>query len=150
MNASTKHSVSRGAKHVVVLGAGYAGMVTALRCSGQPGGQIRVTVVNPADQFVERVRLHQAATGRPLRQFTISKWLRDRPADLVVGLATDIDPDGQKVMVHTGSGTSQIPYDVLVYATGSVVDLGSVPGASDHAHSLADKDAADRLLGAPR
>lgn len=150
MSANTKHSVSGSAKHVVVLGAGYAGMVTALRCSGQPSDQIRVTVVNPVDQFVERVRLHEAATGRPLRKFTISKWLRGRPADLVVGRATAIDPDGQKVMVRTDVGTSQIPYDVLVYATGSLVDLSSVPGASDYAHSLADMDAADRLLGALR
>lgn len=150
MRGNTRHSVSGSAKHVVVLGAGYAGMMTALRCGGQPGDQIHVTVVNPVDQFVERVRLHQAATGRPLREFPISKWLRGRRADLVVGRATAIDPDGQKVMVRTESGTSPIPYDVLVYATGSVVDLGSVPGASHHAHSLADKDAANRLLAALR
>jgi NADPH-dependent 2,4-dienoyl-CoA reductase/sulfur reductase-like enzyme len=52
---------------VVVLGAGYAGVMATNRLlsSLTPAEQTRVTVtvVNPRADFVERIRLHQVAAG---------------------------------------------------------------------------------------
>ncbi len=54
---------------ILVLGAGYAGMMAALRLSGKTKKQgANITLVNGADAFVQRPRLHQAATGQAVPQ----------------------------------------------------------------------------------
>ena len=56
-----------GEIRVVVLGAGYAGMIATNRFLGSLTGPERqrtsVTVVNPRSEFVERIRLHELAAG---------------------------------------------------------------------------------------
>lgn len=61
-------------KHrIVVLGAGYAGAITAGRLAKRlHRDDVEITLVNADPDFVERIRLHQLATGqdlpvRPLR-----------------------------------------------------------------------------------
>jgi len=44
---------------VVILGAGYAGLMAAVRL-GRPKWRLRVALINPLDQFVERVRLQES------------------------------------------------------------------------------------------
>jgi hypothetical protein len=44
---------------VVILGAGYAGLIAALRLGRQKWG-LRVALVNPRAQFLERVRLQES------------------------------------------------------------------------------------------
>lgn len=60
--------------HSLVLGAGYAGVTAALRLARDTGGGgeralagTRLTLVNARDHFVERIRLQQGATARPMR-----------------------------------------------------------------------------------
>jgi NADH dehydrogenase FAD-containing subunit len=52
---------------VVVIGAGYAGVMAANRLLGSltdvERRRVRVTVVNPRPDFVERIRLHELAAG---------------------------------------------------------------------------------------
>lgn len=47
--------------HVVVLGGGYAGTMAANRL--QQNTNIDITLVNPREEFVHRLRLHQFAAG---------------------------------------------------------------------------------------
>ncbi|WP_202872966.1 NAD-binding protein [Kribbella capetownensis] len=48
--------------HIVVLGAGYSGMIAAKLAARRTGAP--VTLVNARDTFVERVRMHQLARRR--------------------------------------------------------------------------------------
>ena len=52
---------------VVVIGAGYAGAIATnrfLACLDESEcARIRVTVMNPRAEFVERIRLHELAAG---------------------------------------------------------------------------------------
>jgi NADH dehydrogenase len=48
-------------QHVIVIGAGYAGLMCAL----QLAPAVRVTLVDPAGYVTERIRSHQRATNRP-------------------------------------------------------------------------------------
>ena len=79
---------------VVVIGAGYAGLLAAARLAGRPG--LAVTLVDPAPVFRERIRLHQWATGqrgslRPLAELIAAGvvWRQTR--------ATAIDLAGRRV-----------------------------------------------------
>ena len=65
-------------QHIVVLGAGYTGVMAAVRVAhrtrptrrGRRRGDptVTVTLVNPSSRFTERLRMHQIATAQPLDQ----------------------------------------------------------------------------------
>jgi NADH dehydrogenase FAD-containing subunit len=47
-----------------ILGGGYAGLVCASRLAGTVGDRVSITLVDPIEDFVERVRLREVAAGR--------------------------------------------------------------------------------------
>ena len=123
--------------HVLVLGGGYAGLLAALRVAnrGRRHGA-RVTLVNAADSFVERIRLHQVAAGHRVASRPITRMLRGTGAEFVQGRVLRLDPRRRRVMIERDGGTHQIEYDTLIYALGSTIDTDSVPGVRDHAVTL--------------
>jgi len=64
---------------IVILGAGFAGMMAALRLSRRlPQAKATITLVNATDTFVERTRLHQVAAGQHPKAYPIHKMLSPR------------------------------------------------------------------------
>ena len=118
--------------HVVVLGAGYAGLPAARLIAERSGA--RTTLVNASALFVERVRLHQVAAGQRVRQRSMAELLDGSGVELVVDRATAIDTGRREVVLSDGG---RLGYDVLVCALGSVSDVDTVPGAAEHARPLA-------------
>lgn len=63
----TSRTPKPNAIRVIVIGAGYAGMIATNRVLGSltadENRRTTVTVVNPRRVFVERIRLHQLAAG---------------------------------------------------------------------------------------
>ncbi|QFZ22796.1 NAD(P)/FAD-dependent oxidoreductase [Saccharothrix syringae] len=131
------------AEHIVVVGAGYAGLAAAKLAARWTGA--RVTLVNERDRFVERVRLHQLAAGQRLRDLPLGDLLRGTGVELVVDRVTGIDAETRRVRLTGG----ELTYDRLVYALGSRAGL-DVPGAAEHAHPLATLEDAEALAGALR
>ncbi|GAA2100420.1 NAD(P)/FAD-dependent oxidoreductase [Actinomadura alba] len=131
---------------VLVLGAGYAGMMCAIRTArrGRRHG-VTVTIVNPSGRFTERLRMHQVATGQELADHRIADLLDGTGVEFVEGRAVRIDPGDREVEVDTSAGARTLGYDTLVYAIGGVADTGAVPGADVHAHTFDDARAAGRL-----
>ena len=86
-----------------------------------------VTVLNPVDRFVERVRMHQLASGQELRRVSVSGLASAAGIEFVLGSAAGIDPEQRTVQVAGTGGV--LPYDVLVLAVGSSTELGRVAGA---------------------
>ena len=123
--------------HVVVVGAGYAGVMATTRLLSEHP-DVAVTVVNPRSVFVERTRLHQhaAATGSATHELT--DLLHPR-AELRVGTAERID-DGA-VLLTDGS---VLTCDAVVYAVGSGPARIDVPGG-ERAHSVSDLESASAL-----
>lgn len=99
---------------VVIVGAGYAGVTAARRLERQPG--IDVTLVNPTDAFVERIRLHEAAAGHPRAPIGLGEVVVDE----VVAV------DGDRVVLASGR---TLGWERLVLAMGSrsVVPPNALP-----------------------
>jgi NADH:ubiquinone reductase (H+-translocating) len=125
---------------IVVLGAGYAGQLAA-RLAAR-ARDVSVTLVNERDRFVERVRLHQLAAGEELRDRPLAELIENTRIDLVIDRVTAIDPAAKSVVL-AGGGT--VPYDTLVYALGSRMDVDSVAGVAEHAYTVATAEEAARL-----
>ncbi|HEY6739412.1 MAG TPA: FAD-dependent oxidoreductase, partial [Actinopolymorphaceae bacterium] len=126
---------------VVVLGAGYAGLMTAKQVARRSNAQ--VTVINERDRFVERVRLHQLASGQRLPDLPLRELLDGTGIELIVDRVIAIDPDDRSVRVE--GSTDPVPYDYLVYALGSGPDKDAVPGVAEHAFAIGAPDDAARL-----
>jgi NADH:quinone reductase (non-electrogenic) len=125
-------------KNIVILGAGYAGMMAALRLSHttRRSNNVKVTLVNATDTFVERIRLHEVAVGQPPKSHKISHLLRDTNVQFVQAWVSAIYPDTKLVELKTSSGKQTLSYDKLVYALGSTVSRDTVAGVREHAFTL--------------
>ncbi|WP_436788605.1 NAD(P)/FAD-dependent oxidoreductase [Yinghuangia sp. YIM S10712] len=133
--------MSNNEHRIVVLGAGYTGMLAAIRLAHRTRrAGVRITLVNPSDRFTERLRMHQLAAGHTLVDRSIPALLTGTGIDFVQGKATAIDPGARTVDIDHGTAT--LDYDTLVYALGSATDTTRTPGADVHAHTLNSPQAA--------
>ncbi|MEV0280282.1 FAD-dependent oxidoreductase [Streptomyces sp. NPDC050610] len=130
--------------HIVVLGAGYAGLSAAKGAARRlRRTDVRITLVNAVGQFVERVRLHQLAAGRPLKDLPLGRLLAGTGIELVVARAVAVDAAARTVRLD--SAPRAVAYDTLVYALGSAADTAAVPGVDAHASAVATYQDAVRL-----
>jgi NADH dehydrogenase len=126
---------------IVVIGAGYAGMLATTRLAGRikreiHAGEVSITLINAAGVFVERLRLHQFAAHRLLPFRPIADILSGTGVTFLRGVVTRIDPARRTLAVQTDDGPQQIGYDNLLYTLGSTIDRDRVPGVREHAYVL--------------
>src|SRR5439155_10918855 len=108
---------------VVVIGAGYAGLLATVRLASKVRRQpVSITLVNASDVFVERLRLHEFAAHEPIKRRPITDVLRGTGVNFVQGYVGGMDTAQRAVVVQTETGTKHIPYDKLIYALGSITD----------------------------
>jgi NADH:ubiquinone reductase (H+-translocating) len=137
-----------GEHRILVLGAGYTGMLCAIRTARRTrrqGG--RVTLVNPSARFTERLRMHQIATGQELADLQIPELIEGTGIDFVRGRVTGLDAEACEVHVDAPDGARTLPYDTLVYALGSVADTETTAGVAEHAYTFNGPRAATGLAG---
>ncbi|MFI6868132.1 NAD(P)/FAD-dependent oxidoreductase [Nocardia sp. NPDC050406] len=134
-------------KHrIVVLGAGYAGAITAGRLAKRlHRDDTEITLVNADSEFVERIRLHQLASGQDLKARQLTDVFAGTGVTVRRAWVTAVDADRKTVALADERGASEIAYDTLVYALGSAIADYGVPGVADHAYNVAGKRAALRL-----
>ncbi|CPV38935.1 NAD(P)/FAD-dependent oxidoreductase [Mycobacteroides abscessus] len=126
--------------HVVVLGGGYAGTMAANRL--QQNTNIDITLVNPREEFVHRLRLHQFAAGTGIATAEYAPMLGKR-VRLVVDSAVRIDAPARLIRLESGD---ILDYDYLIYAIGSTDSTAAgVPGLSEFAYPLSEFESAQRL-----
>ena len=131
---------------VLVLGAGYAGLVAANRLARQlRGDEVSVTLVTAFPDFIERPRLHQVATGQRIERVPIAEYLRKTSVRPMIGSVVGIDLAERTVTAVRDGEPHVMPYDTLVYALGSNIDVAGVPGVAANAWSLVGTDVADQV-----
>jgi NADH dehydrogenase len=135
-------------KKVLVIGGGFGGVFAAKALERQGRGKLEVELVNANNYFVFQPLLpevaassiHSADAVVPLRQ--LLRRLQVRQAE-VMGI------DFGKKTVTVVQGTRRIPvdlpYDELVIALGTGVDLNRFPGLPEHALTMKDLADAHRL-----
>lgn len=120
-----------------MVGAGYAGMMAALRLSGRIRGKdTEIILVNAVPNFVERPCLHLAATGHPMPERSIEYLIRKKAIRFIQGRVTSLLPQRKEIILATPAGKHSLFYQKLVYALGSEVDQDAVPGIREHAYVL--------------
>ncbi|MFE7746230.1 NAD(P)/FAD-dependent oxidoreductase [Nocardia sp. NPDC057455] len=134
-------------KHrIVVLGAGYAGANAAGRLAKRlHPADVEITLVNADPEFVERVRMHQLATGQELKSRVLTDVFADTGVRVVSARVTAVDADRKTVDIAAADGSHEIAYDTLVYALGSAAADCDVPGVAEHAYDIAGKQSALRV-----
>lgn len=99
-------------QHVIVIGAGYVGLMCAL----QLAPAVRVTLVDPAGYFTERVRSHERAAGRPDITHPLSGFLGPAGITHLPARVTALVPGAREIRTDDGH---VLRYDRLVYALGT-------------------------------
>ena len=123
--SSCHHSVD-----VVILGAGYAGLMAAMRLSRRKW-RLRVAVVGASDQFLERVRLQESIVAAVAHTIaSIAEFLAGTTIDFICGSVVSLDADQRLVRIATGSHEREITFDQAIYALGSNIDVEQVAGVS--------------------
>jgi len=105
-------------KHrVVILGGGFGGLAAALKLKRVP---VEVTLIDRRNFHLFQPLMYQVATGSlspgeiaaPLR----GVLSRQKNTQVLLGEATDVDPDAKRVILRDGAS---FEYDSLIVATGS-------------------------------
>lgn len=133
--------------HVVVLGAGIAGMNAAIKLRKRLRPEDRITVVAREEHFVWRPSLPWVAFAlrRPEQiMIPVQPALCRRGISYLKVPVLGIEPQRREVV--TGNGP--VPYDCLIIALGAQLDWSAVPGADVHGHIVCRVDGARRMLEA--
>ena len=127
---------------IVVLGAGYSGAIAAGRLAKRLYREdVAITLVNAGPDFVERVRMHQVATGQDLKPRPYKQMFAGTGVVLKLAKVTAVDVERKTVTL----GSEELEYDTLVYALGSSWNPQGVPGTAEHAYEIASRPGALRL-----
>ncbi|SDR12902.1 NAD(P)/FAD-dependent oxidoreductase [Thermostaphylospora chromogena] len=119
---------------ILIVGGGYVGMYTALRLQRRlPPGVARITIVDADSYMTYQPFLPEAAAGNLEPRHVVVPLRAVLPGcDIVAGVATEVNTARRTVRVqpHAGEGY-ELPYDLLVYAPGSVSRLLPIPGLAE-------------------
>jgi NADH dehydrogenase len=129
-------------KHVLVLGAGFAGLYTSLHLNKKLGkdAPVKITLVDQNHFHLFTPLLHEVASGviHPgLIMTPIRRILRKKRIDFLRARVDAIDLDTQTVTMCC----SEISYDILVIALGSVTNFHGLHSVRER--SLEIKHASD-------
>ncbi len=122
---------------ILVIGAGYAGMMAVLRLAGKiQDDLIQVTLINAQDIFIQRPLLVSLVADQKIPGKSIQQMLLGSRVIFEQGRVLSLDPERKIVTVSRLSGIQDFHYDYLVYTLGSGIDQESVPGIREVAYGI--------------
>lgn len=121
---------------IVILGAGYGGILTAQRLQKELNyNEADVTLVNRHDYHYITTHLHMPAAGTDSIENTrvsISKLIDEFKIDLVKSSVQEIRLHDKKVILEDGT----LSYDYLVIGLGGEPETFGIPGLAEHAMTI--------------
>ncbi len=133
-------------KHILILGSGYGGLLSALSAREHFSEEEAViTVVNKESSHQIMTELHRLAAGNVAEKavaLPLDKLFKGRGIQVKVGTVQEIAVGNKKVTLHDGSA---LTYDILVLALGSETNYFGIPGLKEHSLTLKSVDEAHRV-----
>ena len=130
-------------RHVVVAGAGVAGLETALALQALAPQHVSVELIAPESEFVYRpLAVAEPFQVGEVRRFPLARLVEAAGAELRHGTLAAVDPEEKRAALTDGS---TVEYDVLVLALGAQ-SLPAVPGALTFRGTPADNEELGGLL----
>jgi NADH dehydrogenase len=135
-------------QHIVIVGAGFAGMWAALSATRllAAHGRSNVTVSVLAPQAELRIRPRFYEPNAHQLTAPIGELFKAVGVDFIKGTAQHIDVQQKRIeYVDTLGERQQCAYDKLILASGSGLALPNTPGVAEHAFNVDQIEEAIRL-----
>ncbi|MFA9560055.1 NAD(P)/FAD-dependent oxidoreductase [Evansella sp. AB-rgal1] len=121
---------------IVILGAGYGGMMTATKLQKTSAYQdAEITLVNKHNYHYQTTWLHEPAAGtlhHDRTRMRIDSVIDTNKIKFIKDGVAEIKPDEKKVILEGG----ELDYDYLVIGLGSEPETFGIPGVQEHAFSI--------------
>lgn len=133
------------AKKVVVLGAGYAGLVAALELNKLTTAQeVEIILVNKHEYHQLITQLHEPASGAKKDEdimISINSILGNKKIKFVKDTVEAIDKEAKEVTL----GHGKLSYDYLIVALGSDTEFFGIPGLKEYSFTMKSVNQANRI-----
>lgn len=134
----------RSQAHIVIVGAGAAGLAAASRLSSLLDGA-KITLIDARKRHLYQPGFTLVGAGVKQKEYVISETAEYIPAGVewLETRVAEIDPDGNKVVTETGQS---IAYDFLVVAAGLQLEYSLIEGMDE---SLIGKEGIGSIYHSP-
>lgn len=130
---------------IVVLGAGYGGLMTVTRLQKQIGSNdAEIVLVNKNDYHYETTWLHEASAGtlhHDRVRYAITNVIDKSRVQFIQDTAEKVDLEAKKVLLKNG----EVTYDYLVVALGGAPETFGIPGLDKYAFSITNVNSARQI-----
>jgi NADH:ubiquinone reductase (H+-translocating) len=130
---------------IVILGAGYGGLMVATRLQKQVGvNEAEIVLVNKNDYHYETTWLHEASAGtlhHDRVRYDVKNVIDRNKIEFVQGTAVEIKTEEKKVILEEG----EVTYDYLVVSLGAEPETFGIKGLDVHAFSIINVNAARQI-----
>lgn len=133
-------------KHIVILGAGYGGLLSALTVRKYLNkAQAKITVVNqyPTHQII--TELHRLAAGSVAERaiaMPLTKLFAGKDIDLKIAKVNSFSVDNKQITLSDGA---TLTYDALVVGLGSTTAYFGIPGLEQYSMVLKSAEDANKI-----
>lgn len=130
---------------IVILGAGYGGLMTATRLQKAVGvNEAEIVLVNKNDYHYETTWLHEASAGtlhHDRARYDIKDVIDRNKIKFVQDTALEIKTEEKKVILANG----EVDYDFLVVALGAEPETFGIKGLKEYAFSIVNVNKARQI-----
>ena len=130
---------------VVILGAGYGGLMTTVRLQKLVGvNDADIVLINKNDYHYETTWLHEASAGT-LHHDRVRYEIRDvidrSKVEFIQGTAVEVKKDEKRVILENG----EVEYDYLVIALGGEPETFGIKGLKEYAFGITNVNSSRQL-----
>lgn len=130
---------------IVILGAGYGGLMTAVRLQKLVGShEADIVLVNKNDYHYETTWLHEASAGtlhHDRVRYRIHDVIDHNKIKFIQDTALEVHQDEKKVILANG----EINYDYLVIALGGELETFGIKGINEYAFGISNVNSSRQL-----